>query len=308
MKNWMGLLLGAVLAAPGSLLAAKPLNVFTTTADLADVVRAVGGERVRVESLSKGYQDAHFVEAKPSLIVKLMSADLFIQTGLELEAGWATVLVQGSRNSRIQLGAPGYLDASSAVKPLEVPQNPDRAMGDVHPGGNPHYMLDPENVRLVAREIAKRLSSLSPADSAFFRERLGNFEVRLEENLRKWKERMEPFRGARFVSYHRNLPYFADRFGLISVGEVEPKPGIPPTAAHTADLIGRMKAEKVGLIITQPYYEDRSPASIAKQTGATVVVFSMAPSGEPGGSDYFSNMDANIESVRRALAAAAGTK
>jgi zinc/manganese transport system substrate-binding protein len=200
------------------------------------------------------------------------------------------------------------LDASQAIKPLEVPQVPSRAMGDVHPGGNPHYMLDPENSRLVARLIAAKLAELAPGGISVFQQNLKAFESRLDENLSQWNSALAPYKGIKYVSYHKNLPYFSERFGLLSVGEIEPKPGIPPTAVHTAELIARMKADKVGLILTQPYYEDRSPASIAGQTGAKVVVFSMAPDGDAVSSDYLATMDANVRAVQQALASFAGVK
>jgi zinc/manganese transport system substrate-binding protein len=257
---------------------------------------------VKVEALAKGFQDPHFVEAKPSLITKLMTTDLFIQTGFDLEIGWAPLLVQGSRNPKIQPAGPGFLDASKAVHPLEVPLNPSRAMGDVHPGGNPHYLMDPENSRLVAREIAGKLSELSAKDAGLFQENLKKFEARLDENMKKWKAVLDPLKGTKFISYHRNLTYFADRFGFIPAGEIEPKPGIPPTAGHTQRIIALIKEQKIPLILTQPYYESRTPRFLADQTGAQVILFAMGPEGVKGVGDYFGAIDHNVRSVAQALA------
>ena len=283
---------------------AGTLKIVATTPDLADIAAQVGGAAVKVESLSKGFQDPHFVEAKPSLITKLMDADVFIETGLELEVGWAPLLVQGSRNPRIQPAAPGFLDASKAITPLEVPQNPNRSMGDVHPGGNPHYLTDPENSRVVAREIADKFGELSPGDAAIFQKNLKGFEARLDENLSRWKAAMAPYKGTRFVSYHKNLLYFADRFDLVPVGEIEPKPGIPPTPRHTEDLIALMKAKKVPLVLTQSFYEDRTPKFLADQTGAALLTFAMGPEGAPGAKDYFGAVDYNVRSIAESLSAA----
>ncbi len=293
-----------LLALPGW----AALKVVATTPDLADIAAQVGGKAVVVESLSKGFQDPHFVEAKPSLITKLMSADLFIETGMELEVGWAPLLIQGARNPRIQPAAPGFLDASAAIQPLEVPSNPNRSMGDVHPGGNPHYLTDPENARLVAREIAEKMGQLSPQDAPAFRENLKAFEARIDGKMKEWTAALAPYKGSKFVSYHKNMPYFAARFGLAESGEIEPKPGIPPTASHTAELIGLIKAEKIPLILTQAYYENRTAEALGRETGAAVVMFAMGPEGVPEAKDYLGALDYDVKSVAQALASAGGGK
>ncbi len=290
--------LALLLAAPAS---ASALRVITTTPDLASIAQAIGRDKIQVESLAKGIQNPHFVDAKPSLIVKLMKADLFIQTGLELEIGWAPLLVQSSGNKNIQPGSKGFLDASAAVSPMEVPQNPNRSMGDVHPGGNPHYLADPENGKLVAKAVAEKLSTLSPTDRADFDQNLKNFETLVDSNIKQWKAMMQPYGGVKFVSYHRVYPYFAARFGLISTDEIEPKPGIPPTASHSADLIARMKAERIPLILTEPWFEARSAEFISKQTGASLVVMALMPGAAPEAKDYLSAIDYNVRSIVRAL-------
>ncbi|MCB4757408.1 MAG: metal ABC transporter substrate-binding protein [Elusimicrobia bacterium] len=277
------------------------LNVVTTTSDLASIVRAVGGDGAKVQSLASPVQNPHFVDAKPSLIVKLMKADLFIQTGMELEIGWAPLLIQSSGNKNIQAGAKGFLDASTAITPMEVPQNPSRAMGDVHPAGNPHYMTDPDNGRLVARLICDKLAELSPKDSELFRRNLKNFELKLDEKVALWEKEMKPYEGTKFVSFHKIYPYFSARFRLVSLGEIEPKPGIPPTAAHTAELIDRMRSEKCPLIFTQSWYEQRTPGFIAKQTGAVVLTLAVFPGANEKTQDYLSVIDYNVQEIVKAL-------
>ncbi len=283
-------------------LTAATLRVIATTPDLASIARSVGGDKVQVESLAKGVQNPHFVDAKPSLIVKVMKADLFMQTGLELEIGWAPLLVQSSGNKNVQPGSRGFLDSSSAIRPIEVPQNPSRLMGDVHPGGNPHYLADPENGKLVARAISERLSELSPENRETFAKNLKVFTDQTDARLKEWKAVLAPHAGAKFVSYHRVYPYFAERFGLAAAGEIEPKPGIPPTAGHNAELIARMKAEKIALILTDPWFERRTADSIAQQTGAAVITMALMPGGVPEAAEYLDAIDYNVRSIAKALA------
>ena len=289
------LLLSAVLAAPAS---AAPLRVFTATSDLAALTRELGGKEVEVESLSAPVQNPHFVEAKPSLIVKLMKADALVMVGLELESGWAQPLVQGARNANILEGGKGYIDASQAVQPIEIPSDPSRAMGDVHPGGNPHYMTDPSNVAKVAALIAARLSVLRPEGKPAFEGALNAFQAKLDAKAAEWDARMKPHKGSKFVSYHKDWAYFAKRYGLESTGQVEPKPGIPPTPSHTAALIRDMKAQGSKIILTEPWYERRTPDAIASETGAKVLVMSAQPE---KGEDLLTRMGKNVELVASAL-------
>ena len=280
---------------------AAPLKVVTTTPDLADLARQVGGDRVTVDCLSRGFQDPHFVEAKPSLILKVRDADLFVQTGLELEIGWAPLLVQGSRNARVQVGAKGFLDASTFITPLEVPSNVSRSEGDVHPGGNPHYLLDPRNGALVVKGLADKLSELDPSGATVYAQNAAAYTVRLNDKIAEWRKKMEPVKGTGFVSYHKNLVYFANLFGLVSAGEIEPKPGIPPSPSHTAELIDLMKTRKIPLILTMPHFESRTPDSLAKATGAHVVVISPVPDAVPEATGYIAAMDYNVAAILKAL-------
>src|SRR5947199_4632675 len=232
---------------------AKKLNVVTATTDMAALAQEVGGDRIIVESIAKGYQDPHFVEAKPSFLLKLRQADLLIEVGLQLEIGWLPPLITQSGNPRIQISAPGYLDASQFAEILEIPTGQvTRAMGDVHPLGNPHYWLDPENGRRMAKAIAQKFSELRPEDASYFAEREADFEKRLTEAEKRWDAQMAPYRGRKVITYHRSWPNFCARFGLVVVDYVEPKPGIPPTPTHTLELINLMKRENIKLILVEP--------------------------------------------------------
>src|SRR5438309_1937390 len=271
------------------------LNVITTTEDLASIAREVGGDRITVESIARGYQDPHFVEAKPSFILKLQKADLLIAVGRELEIGWLPPLIQQSRNGKIQPGADGYLDASLEAQILEIPTGQiTRAMGDVHPLGNPHYWLDPENGKRIAKEIADKLSELRPNDRAYFQQQLATFTSRLDEAEKRWLATMAPYKGTKVVTYHRSFPNFAKRFGLDIVGYVEPRPGIPPTPQHTLDLINEMKRQNVKLVLVEPYFDLKTPNSIGRETGAEVLVMPPSVGGVKEVTDYFKLFDYDI--------------
>jgi ABC-type Zn uptake system ZnuABC Zn-binding protein ZnuA len=291
------------MLAPLLLLAA--LNVVATTEDLASIAREVGGDRVRVTALARGYQDPHFVEAKPSFIFAMNKADLLVLVGRELEIGWLPPLILQSRNSRIQPGARGYLDASLTAKILEIPtQQITRAMGDVHPQGNPHYWLDPDNGRRIAQALQARLSELQPAEASYFAERFADFDRRLREGEQRWDAAMAPWRGTEIVTYHRSWPNFCERFGLVVIGYVEPKPGIPPSPAHTLDLIATMRREKVRLLLVEPYFDAKTPNSIGRETGASVIVLPPSVGGEKEITDYVALFDHNVGLVAEALAKA----
>jgi zinc/manganese transport system substrate-binding protein len=288
----------ALLAVAAAVRAQGKLNVVTTTEDLAAIAREVAGDRAEVEPIARGYQDPHFVEAKPSFILRLQRADLLVVVGRELEAGWLPPLVQQSRNARIQPGAAAYLDASLQARILDIPQGQvTRAMGDVHPLGNPHYWLDPENGKVIARAIAGRLSALRPGDRAYFDQRVADFTRRLDEAQQRWLGALAPFKGLKVVTYHRSYSNFADRFGLDVIGFVEPRPGIPPTPQHTLDLINEMNRRNVKLILVEPYFDLKTPNAIARQTGGRVVVLPPSVGGTKGVSDYFQLFDNAVSLV-----------
>ncbi len=300
--RWLtaGLCLWVLASAPAS--AASKLRVVATTEDLAALAREVGGDRVRVEAIARGYQDPHFVDPKPSFILKLSRADLLIFVGLQLEIGWLPPLITQSRNRRVQVGAPGYMDVSQYNQILDIPTGViTRAMGDVHPLGNPHYWLDPENGRRSARAIQARLAQLRPEDAAYFQQRFEDFSRRLAEAEKRWDQQMAPYRGTQVVSYHRSWPNFIKRFGLEVVGYVEPKPSIPPTPQHTLALINQMRRDNIKLILVEPYFDLKTPESIARATGAEVLVLLPSVGGEREVTDYFKLFDYNIGLLTAAL-------
>src|SRR5256886_2393675 len=261
-------LLSALLMVSLPARAQSKLTVVATTEDLASIASEVGGDHISIDSIAKGYQDPHFVEAKPSFILKLQRADILILVGRELEIGWLPPLIQQSRNSKVQVGGEGYLDASLQARILEIPQGQiTRAEGDVHPLGNPHYWLDPENGKIVAREIFDRLVRFRPNDRAYFESRLNDFLNRLTEAEKRWVAMMAPYKGTKVVTYHRSFPNFAERFGLDIVGYVEPKPGIPSTPQHTLDLINQMKKANVNLVLVEPYFDRKHAISLGPDTG-----------------------------------------
>jgi zinc/manganese transport system substrate-binding protein len=297
----------ALIAVAGPSPAAdQALNVVTTTEDLAALAREVGGDRITVESIARGYQDPHFVEAKPSFILKLQKAELLIVVGRELEIGWLPPLIQQSRNARVQVGAEGYLDASQGVRILEIPTGQvTRAMGDVHPLGNPHYWLDPENGRIIATSIAHKLAQFRPDDRAYFDQRLAAFGAKLTDAQKRWLAEFAPYKGTKIVTYHRSFPNFADRFGLEIAGYVEPRPGIPPSPSHTLDLIQEMKRQNIRLILVEPYFDLKTPESIARATGAQVLVMPPSVGGIKEASDFFGLFDYDVALLVNALKATA---
>ncbi len=298
-------LLAAAMSTPPSSASAAAIDVVTTTEDLASLVREVAGDRVEVLALARGYQDPHFVEPKPSFILKLHGADLLVVVGRELEASWLKPLIQRSRNRAIQPGGERYLDASLTAEILDIPTGPiTRAMGDVHPLGNPHFLLDPANGRRVAEAIRAMLSTISPGDADYFATRYADFDQRLAQAEARWDVRMAPWKGARVVTYHRSWPNLCERFGLEVVGYVEPRPGIRPSPRHTLDLMAEMKRQGVRVILVEPYFDLKTPRKIAEQTSSEVLVLLPSVGGEKNVKTYFDLFDHNIEKLATALAAA----
>lgn len=301
-RRFIPLALAAALHTASPSKADSKISVVATTEDLASITREVGGDRVEVDALARGYQDPHYVEAKPSFILKLNRAELLVAVGRELENSWLPPLIQQSRNSRIQVGADGYLDASLHARILEIPSGQlTRAMGDVHPLGNPHYWLDPENGILVAKVIADHLCRIRPNDRAYFEEREASFEQRLRAAEKGWEEAMAPYRGLQVVTYHRSFPNFAEHFGLVVMGYVEPRPGIPPSPSHTIDLITEMKRLGVKLVLVEPYFDLKTPNAIGREAGAKVVVFLPSVGGVKEVTDYFQLFDYNIKQLTAAI-------
>lgn len=293
----LGLAIAAImLASAPPAHAASKLNIVTATTDLAALAQEVGGDRIGVESIARGYQDPHFVEAKPSFLLKLRKADLLIVVGLQLEIGWLPPLITQCGNPRVQVGAPGYLDASQFAEILEIPTGLiTRAMGDVHPLGNPHYWLDPENGRRIAKGIQQKLAEMRPADADYFEQRFQSFGQHLTSAEKIWDDKMKPYHGRKVVTYHRSWPNFAKRFELDVVGYVEPRPGIPPSPGHTVELIQLMKRGSIKSILVEPYFDLKTPNSIARETGGQVVVMLPSVGGEKEVTDYFKLFDYDID-------------
>jgi len=287
--------------------ASAGIKVITATQDLAALVSEIGGDKVSVESLARGYQDPHFVEAKPSFVFKLNSADLLVVVGRELEIGWLPPLITQSRNSKLQPGGTGYLDASQSARILDVPTGQiTRAMGDVHPSGNPHYWLDPANGRRIAKAIQDKLTELSRGDAAYFAQRYADFDRRLAQGEARWKAALAPYKGTKIVTYHRSWPNFAEAFGLDVIGYVEPKPGVPPSPAHTLDLMQQIKAQGVKVILVEPYFDLKTPNAIARDTGSKVLVMTPSVGGVKEATDYIKLFDYDIDLLVSTLKSASG--
>ena len=291
------LLAGNAFAAHGK------LNVVTTTADLASITREVGGEFVDVTSIARGYQDPHFVEPKPSFLLLLKSADLLAVVGLDLEIGWLPPLIDQCRNPNIRPGSRGYLDVSKGVEILDRPAGAvNRSMGDVHPMGNPHYWLDPANAVRIAIQVEKKLEQLQPANTAYFQKRLNDFKLRMNVANKRWTAMLAPFKGAKIVTYHNSWPNFMRRYGLNVVSYVEPKPGVPPSPSHLFQLISTMKEQKVKVITMEPYFDHKTPQSVADRTGAQLIVlYPSVGGGKTGTDDYFQTIDTNLRNLINAL-------
>ena len=296
------LLLVFLLALPGGAFAQGKLNVVATTEDLGSLAREIGGDKVSVTSLARGYQDPHFVDPKPSFILAVSRADVLIVVGRELEIGWLPPLLTSSRNSKIQVGGPGYLDASLNVKILELPTGEiTRAMGDVHPLGNPHYWLEPGNGRRIAQVVRDKLSQLSPPNASYFAQRYGDFDTRLAAGEKRWDAAIAPYKGTKLVTFHRSWPNFMDRWGLDVMGYVEPKPGIPPTPQHTIEVIDEMKRQGAKLIIVEPYFDLKTPQAIANQVGGKVLVLAPSVGGAKEATDYVQLFEYDVNQLVTAL-------
>jgi len=314
------------------------IRVFTTTTDLGDLTRQVGGDRVVVVEMVAGRDDAHFAEARPSFIKEMSRADLFVQVGLELEVGYVPLLLDNARNGRVLPGGPGFVDASRAIVPLDVPSGiVDRSMGDVHPYGSPHYLLDPVRGFEVAKLIAARLTELRPTDGDYFRARLEDFRARLttamvgatlaakydafklaqlaeqggldaflnqqgdRAALGGWYASMLPHYGTKVVDDHAMWTYFARRFGLVIVAHLEPKPGIPPSTKHLREVIERMKVDHVRAVLASPYYDPRHAAFVASATGAKVLELAHQVGGRQGAETYIEMIDYDVRTTAAAL-------
>ena len=274
--------------------AAARLQIVTTTTDLAAIARAVGGDRVEVFALAAGFQDPHFVDAKPSYLLKLQKADLFVQVGLELEVGWAPQLLQNSRNGRVQPGGPGFVDASEGIERIQTAAGVDRSAGDIHPYGNPHYWLDPANGHRIAANIVRGLERVDPSNAPHYRSSLAALDAALDAAIARWEAAAAPLRGLPVVAYHDSWPYFARRFGLRVTGFVEPKPGIPPSGRYLTELAEAMKRDGVRLILMSTFYDKKTANLLAKLSGAEVVTLANSVEGLPEATDFLALFETNL--------------
>ena len=292
----------AVLMLPGpGTPAVKTLNVVATTPDLAALAREIGGDAVSVTAMAKPTEDPHFVDAKPSYLVALNRADVLIEGGAELELGWLPPLLDNARNTKIAVGAPGRIVASKGIRLLEIPTTFDRSRGDVHALGNPHFLVDPQNAKLVAAEIAQHLAQVDPASAAIFRANLEKFNRTLDAKVAEWRRLLEPYRDAKIVTYHNDFVYLAERFGLDVVATLEPKPGIAPSPAHLASVITTMKTAHARVILVQPFQNRRTAETVARQTDGIVVDVSQQPGAVPNTATYFDWMDSLVKTLATAL-------
>lgn len=299
MKKLLLALLGALLAVG----AQAKLNVVATTPDLASVAKEIGGDKIELTTLARPTEDPHFVDAKPSFVVKLNKADALIHGGAELESGWLGPLLSGARNAKIVSAAKGDVRCCDGVRMLEVPQTLDRSQGDIHAAGNPHYLVDPENAKIVAHHIADAFAALDAPNREFYLANAKKFTGALDAKIKEWQAALAPFKGAHVVSYHNSWVYFADRFGLKIELFLEPKPGIPPSPAHLAEVIAKMKAEQARVIIVDPYLNRRTAETVARSTDAKVVDVAQFPGGVKGTEGgYLALMDHLVNSLAKALA------
>ncbi len=299
MKRIFSSLLAVVLP----LVAQAKLNVVATTADLGSIAREIGGDKIELTTLAKPTEDPHFVDAKPSFIVKLNHADVVVEGGAELEIGWLPALLDQARNEKIVAGAPGHVTCAKGVPMLDVPTTLDRSRGDIHAAGNPHYIISPSNAKIVAQNIAEAFCQNDPKSCEIYRANLKKFTDAIDAKLVEWQRALLPFAGQGVIAYHDSWPYFAKEFGLKIDLYLEPKPGVPPTPTHLAEVITKMQADKVHVIIVDPYLNRRTAETVATKTGATVVDVTQFPGGIKGTEGgYITLMDYLVNSIAKALA------
>jgi ABC-type Zn uptake system ZnuABC Zn-binding protein ZnuA len=297
-------IIGSLLTCVPSGWAAEKITIITTLPDLADIAGRIAGDAATVESLVRGVEDPHGIPIKPSFIPKLNRAHLLILMGLEYEHSWLPALIDEARNPKIRKGAAGYLDCSVKITPKEVPGTLSRSEGEVHPTGNPHFNLDPEGGRAIAWAIFDGLARNYPALTPQFEANLKVFLAQLDAKTREWEALSRPLKGLKVVSYHRDIVYFTDRYGMEIVGEIELKPGIEPTGGHLIDLVGRMKAQGVKVVIREPHFSEKVPNQIAAQAGAQVVKLPIMVGGAPEVKTYFDLIEYNLRAMLKAAQAA----
>jgi len=280
---------------------AGTIKVVTTTMDMKSIAEMIGGNKVSVQSIATGYQNPHFVDPKPSYIISLSNADVFVTVGLDLETGWSPQLLASSRNAKIQKGSAGYVDASEGVGLLQVPSSLNRGEGDIHIFGNPHYWLDPLNGKVIARNIADGLERVDAANRSFYEANLNAFYDRVDLKLKEWEAKMAPYRGSKVIAYHNEWVYFERRFGLQIVDFMEPKPGIPPSPSQLVKVIREVQADKIKVIISSPYFTTSSSDVVSKQTGVKVLTMATSAGAFPSVKNYFDVFDYDVDLLVAAL-------
>lgn len=286
----------------GAVPAQAKLNVVATLPDFGAIAAEIGGDKIKVTSICRGTEDAHFVDARPSFVRILNQADVLIEGGAELEIGWLPPLLNGSRNAKIQGDAPGHLILAPHIKLLEVPNGPiDRSMGDVHPLGNPHFWTDPANGKPIANAVADVLSQLDSRNAAFYRANLQKFNTTLDKKLAEWTKTLAPYRGTKVVTYHKSFNYFLDRFGFELAGTIEPKPGIEPSPSYINALISRLKNEQVQLVIVEPFRPRKTPSYVAETIGVKLLILPEKVGGNDKAQDYFALFDYDVAQIAAAL-------
>jgi len=280
---------------------AATIKIVTTTTDMKSIAELIGGNKVSVQSIATGYQNPHFVDPKPSYIISLSNADLFVTVGLDLETGWSPQLLSSSRNSKIQKGSPGYIDASEGISLLQVPSSVNRSEGDIHIYGNPHYWLDPMNGKIIARNITNGLERVDPSGKSFYEANLSAFVAKIDTKLKEWETKMAPFKGSKIIAYHNEWVYFEKRFGLVIVDFMEPKPGIPPSPSQLVKVIKEITADKIKVIISSPYFTTSSSDVVAKQTGVKELTLATSTAAFSSIKNYFDLFDYDVDQLTAAL-------
>lgn len=281
--------------------AASQIKVVTTLTDLKSITEFIGGNRVDVFAIATGYQNPHFVDPKPSYILKLAHADMFVTVGLDLETGWVPPLLNSARNAKIQKGGDGYTDASVNVPLLQVPTSINRGEGDIHIYGNPHYWLDPANGKFIAQNIFNTLSRLDPDHRDMYRANLNRFNEAIDAKIKEWTGKLAPYKNTKVIVYHNEWPYFEQRFGLHIMDFLEPKPGIPPTPSQLAKVIGEMKRENIKIIINSPYFTTEDANLVARNAGGKVVTLATSVAAFNGIKTYFDLFDYDVAQLVSAL-------
>ena len=301
MKHLIRIFLSAALSASVATAADAKIKVVTTLPDFASLAREIGGDKVEVSAMAKPTEDPHFVDARPSFVVQLRSADVLIDGGAELEIGWLPPLLQNARNPKIEVGKPGRVQASQGVRLMNVPAEVTRAAGDVHALGNPHFMTDPIIAKTVALHIAQSFAAVDAANAAYYDANYKKFEATINAKLQEWGTAMLPFKGQSVVAYHDSWVYFAHRFGLNIDIFLEPKPGIPPSPSHLAEVIEKMKAQKIKAIIVEPFHDRKIAEKVASSTGAKVVDFAQYPGALPDTDSYVKLIDTLVSRLTAAM-------